>query len=119
MPIGYFMERLFVFSKQFDKKLKELTNWQDIQAQLEIVLLNDPETGDLIEGTHGLRKFRFAYGSKGKSGGLRILYLDVKSTRKIFFIALFSKNEKGNLSKEEVKIIGKEILKIKEDEETR
>lgn len=34
-----------------------------------------PECGDLISGGGGIRKVRFATGGKGKSGGVRIIYL--------------------------------------------
>ena len=43
---------------------------------LQSVLLADPEAGDVVEGTGGLRKLRFgdARRGKGKRGGLRVIY---------------------------------------------
>jgi hypothetical protein len=113
------MECLFVYTSKFDRRLRELKDWPKIQENLESTLLGDPEIGDLIQGTHGLRKFRFAYGDKGKSGGLRILYFDLIVVKRIYMVALFTKNEKENLSKEELNLIGMEILKIKSATEKR
>jgi len=41
-----------------------------------VLLMSDPEAGDVIEGTGGLRKLRFADArwGKGKRGGLRVIY---------------------------------------------
>lgn len=45
-------------------------------AGLQQVLMKNPEAGEVIEGTGGLRKVRFAdaHRGKGKRGGLRIIY---------------------------------------------
>ncbi|MBI5936927.1 MAG: hypothetical protein HY850_03675 [Betaproteobacteria bacterium] len=37
-------------------------------------LATHPKTGDLIEGTGGLRKLRWGRGGQGKSGGVRLIY---------------------------------------------
>lgn len=111
------MQRLFIYTRIFDRKLKDLKNHTEVEMQIENALLGNPEIGDLIEGTHGLRKFRFAYGNRGKSGGIRILYFDLKSVQKIYLIAFFHKNEKENLSKEERNAIGQMILQIKKEAE--
>ena len=113
------MNRLFIYSSIFDRKLKELRNWSKVQEDIEAAILGDPEIGELIQGTHGLRKFRVSYGSKGKSGGLRVLYFDLFSMKKTYMITFFSKNEKENLSKEERNMISKQILKIKEGIESK
>lgn len=41
---------------------------------LQIELLLSPETGDVIQGTGGLRKVRVAAKGKGKKGGVRVIY---------------------------------------------
>lgn len=48
----------------------------DSLSQLQEVLMNHPEAGDLMQGTGGLRKLRFAdrHRGKGKRGGLRVVY---------------------------------------------
>lgn len=57
-----------------------------------------PKAGDLIRGTGGLRKLRWAYGSRGKSGGARVIYYFHSDRTPLYLLTLFGKNEQANLS---------------------
>lgn len=61
----------------------------------------NPGAGDLIPGTGGIRKLRWALPGGGKRGGARAIYLFHNETLPIFLLALYGKNEKANLSKAE------------------
>ena len=61
----------------------------------------DPESGAVLAGTGGIRKLRLAIGSRGKSGGARIVYYFYNRTLPAFLLAGFAKNEKANLTKAE------------------
>ncbi len=54
-----------------------------------------------MEGTGGIKKFRWALEGRGKSGGARIIYLDIVFAAHIYLLTAFPKNEKANLSKAE------------------
>ncbi len=58
-----------------------------------------PKSGDLIEGTGGLRKLRWGRGGRGKSGGVRVIYYYHSELMPLYLITLFAKNEMDNLSK--------------------
>jgi len=60
-----------------------------------------PKTGDLIEGTDGVRKLRWGRGGRGKSGGVRIIYYYHSELMPLCLLTLFAKNEQDNLSKAE------------------
>ena len=60
-----------------------------------------PKTGDLIEGTGGVRKLRWGRGGRGKSGGVRIIYYYHSELMPLYLLTLFAKNEQDNLSKAE------------------
>ncbi len=114
------MERVFVWSITFIDKLNKhfsKNQAQLIEGKIEKELRDDPEAGDLIEGTHGLRKLRVSDGSKGKSGGLRVLYLDIKLIERIYIIAFFPKNVKENLTKSERNFLAQVVLNIKSEAE--
>jgi hypothetical protein len=70
---------------------------------LEDEILLNPIAGKMIQGTGGLRKLRFASpGSRrGKSGGFRVCYVDFTEFGFIFFVAIYTHNEKDNLSSAE------------------
>jgi hypothetical protein len=61
----------------------------------------DPECGEVMRGTGGFRKVRFARAGMGKRGGARVVYIVRREDTPAFLITVFAKNEKGNLSKEE------------------
>ncbi|MFZ3222759.1 MAG: type II toxin-antitoxin system RelE/ParE family toxin [Rugosibacter sp.] len=60
-----------------------------------------PRAGDLIEGTGGVRKLRWARGSRGKSGGVRVIYYVHSEAMPLYLLTLFAKSERANLSKAE------------------
>ncbi len=73
----------------------------------------DPLQGDLLVGTAGLRKVRFAKGGRGKSGGVRVIYYYHRVDRPIYLLEIFGKNEQANLSKAERNALAKVVVEIK------
>lgn len=72
-------------------------------------LASDPTCGVVIPGSNGVRKVRFAFGGRGKSGGARIIYLFGGDGVPVFVLAAFAKNEKTNLSAAERNALGKMV----------
>ena len=69
------MTRLFIYTTPFRNAWKAMgLNDADL-VQLEEILLENPQKGDVIEGTGGARKLRIQIGNHGKSGGGRVIYL--------------------------------------------
>lgn len=60
-----------------------------------------PKAGELMEGTGGVRKLRWARGGRGKSGGVRAIYYFHSEAMPLYLLTLFAKNERANLSKAE------------------
>jgi mRNA-degrading endonuclease RelE of RelBE toxin-antitoxin system len=58
----------------------------------------NPEIGDLIPETGGLRKLRWALPDSGKRGGARVIYFFHNDSVPVFLLAMYGKNEKANLS---------------------
>jgi len=77
-------------------------------------LAENPDQGDIIVGSGGIRKTRLKSASKGKSGGFRVCYLHIDDRLIIFLLFIFSKNEQENLSqveKKELKLLAEAIKK--------
>ncbi len=79
------------------------------------MLLKDPESGPVMEGTGGIRKVRFSVANKGKSGSVRVCYTDFAEYEVIYLITAFEKSDKENLTSEE-KIVLKKLVKSLKDE---
>lgn len=79
---------------------------------LQNAMLKDPEAGDVITGTGGLRKVRHgdATRGKGKRGGLRIIYYWWEPKRQFWLFTLYDKDELDDLSPRE-KAVLKTLLK--------
>ena len=72
-------------------------------------ILKNPKIGSVIRGTGGLRKLRFSFENKGKSGSTRICYVDFLLLETVYLITIYPKNEKDNLTKAECNNIKKMI----------
>ena len=79
------------------EKLLTVAERQDVLSYLAA----HPKSGDLIEGTGGIRKLRWGRGGRGKSGGVRLIYYYHSELMPLYLITLFAKNEQENLSKAE------------------
>jgi len=66
-------------------------------------LVRNPEVGDLIPGAGGIRKLRWkdSRRSKGKRGGLRIIYYCFLSDEEIWLLTLYDKDDAADLTKGE------------------
>lgn len=74
---------------------------EDERTAVIDALAANPKLGELIVGTGGARKFRWAGRGKGKSGGYRIVSYfggDDVDDIPVFLITVFSKGEKANLT---------------------
>jgi hypothetical protein len=60
-----------------------------------------PDVGDVIRGTGGARKIRFAGRGKGKSGGYRVITFYSGPELPVFLLTVFSKGERTDLTKSE------------------
>ena len=87
--------RLATFEKQC--AISGLT--EDDVLAIEITLLDNPTIGDLMKGTGGIRKFRYPLPNTGKSGGVRVIYVDYAYYELNYLIAVFAKDNIGNLTK--------------------
>ncbi len=77
------------------------------QEEIVLTIAADPEAGDLMPGTGGYRKLRYARAGMGKRGGARVIYLYGGEDLPIFLITVYAKSEKGNLSKAEQNALAK------------
>ena len=65
------------------------------------LVATDPRAGDVMEGTGGARKLRFAARGKGKSGGYRVITFFAAQDVPVFLLDVFAKGDKVNLNKAE------------------
>ncbi len=95
------MNREFVELPSFLADWKRLGLKDEQLRELEMMLLTDPKAGAVIEGTGGIRKLRYAFPGRGKSGSARVIYIDFAVHEKTYLLTVYAKNQQDNLTKEE------------------
>jgi len=105
------MKALFVELPPFSRFRAEYLDDEGLRG-LQNALLANPEAGDMIEGTGGLRKLRQGdpRRGKGKRGGLRVIYYWWQSRRQFWLFTLYDKDEMDDLGADERKAL-KAMLK--------
>lgn len=109
------MTREFIFTKPF------LSSWEKMGLddgdlkQLEEILLENPQKGDVIQGTGGARKLRIQLEGRGKSGGGRVIYLDVFEKEKLYLLLAYPKNVQDNLTPSQEKLIKDLVDRLKRE----
>ena len=71
-----------------------------------------PEDGAIMVGTGGVRKSRWGVGSRGKSGGVRVVYYYHNPTMPLFLLTIFAKNERDSLSQHDRNILHEVVTEI-------
>ena len=108
----------FVESKIFSKQIGALRT--EVLINIQSDLVQNPRRGDIVRGTHGVRKARVADpgSARGKSGSYRYLYLYVEHAGRIHLLYLFSKGDQADLSPDQTRIIGALSQQIRRERES-
>lgn len=110
-----YMKAIFIELPSFERHRQSYISDESFR-DLQNELMENPETGDVIEGTGGLRKIRHADArrGKGKRGGLRVIYYWWASGRQFWLYTLYNKDEMDDLTAAQRKLL-KELLKLELD----
>jgi hypothetical protein len=87
--------------------ISEAERWVMIEA-----IASDPTIGDLIVGTGGARKVRFAGRGKGKSGGYRVVFYFGGDDIPVFLLLALSKGDRVNISQSERNALRAELTGV-------
>ena len=88
----------------FTKRVNEILDHDEYRL-FQIQLLQNPDSGSIIQGSGGIRKIRWSGSGREKRGGSRILYFWFNKNYVLLMLFIFKKNEKDDLSKEQLKLL--------------
>jgi hypothetical protein len=103
---------LFVETSIFTAELPRWLSDEEYRG-LQSYLIEHPDAGDLIRGSGGIRKIRWAAKGKGKSGGVRVIYYWAKASEHIYLLALYGKSERSNIDAATLRRIAKQLESMK------
>jgi len=104
--MAYIRSMEFIETKIFTKQITGFLPDEEYKHLQQDLIIN-PEAGDLIRNSGGLRKVRWKLQGKGKSGGIRVIYYWYSKEEQIFMLLAYGKNQKDNLSDKELSILRK------------
>ncbi len=110
------MSMLFIETTAVTKWVKEHLS-DDVYADIQRSLAENPQTGKVMPKCGGLRKVRIADPSRqqGKRGGARVIYLHVPEAARIYLVAAYDKDQKEDLSPAEQKALRALVKKLREE----
>lgn len=72
-------------------------------------LSDNPLAGDVVPGSGGCRKVRWARPGMGKRGGTRVIYFNRLENGLIYLLVIYAKAVRGNIPAHLLKVIKEEI----------
>ena len=99
---------IFIETSKFTKLLSDYLS-DDEYRMLQWHLQEKPDSGDVVRGSGGVRKVRWAPEGKGKSGGVRVIYYWKKSDYEIWMLTIYSKSEQATIPSHILKKIAEAI----------
>ena len=109
------MRRIFVRTSAFVRSWADAGLNEDDFRELENVLLENPDAGAVIPGLNGCRKLRVQLPGRGKSGGARVIYVDIVVREKTFLLLAYPKNVQENLTPEQKRSLSTLVDIIKKE----
>ena len=101
------------FTKQITSLLSD-EEYAGFQSRIAM----HPDLGALIKGGGGIRKVRVAVGSRGKSGGARVIYYWAVRKDVILLLYAYPKNVATDLNPKQVSQLAKVVKEEFSDEKT-
>lgn len=99
MPVVVFLE-----TPVFTRQIKGLVDDEEYRL-LQLHLVVNPDAGNLIPRSGGLRKIRLGVAGRGKRGGARIIYYWIAAKSRIYMLLAYAKNEQEDLTPDQLQTL--------------
>jgi len=88
--------RTVIETEDFQRSASGVWNEGEREEFITWIAAN-PDAGDVIQGTGGLRKVRWKRQGMGKSGGARVIYYHANQEERIWLLIAYAKAKFDNL----------------------
>ena len=95
---------VFIETPVFTQQVRELLSDEAYSAFQWYLALN-PDAGDVIRDTGGLRKVRWSVAGSGKRGGVRVIYFHIAAQAQVRLLLIYRKGVKDDLTAAEKKTL--------------
>ncbi len=83
---------------------------KDERGEFSAWIANNPEAGDVVPGSGGIRKVRWWQKGKGKRGGVRVIYLATPARGLIWLLTIYAKADRENIPTHILKALKEELV---------
>ena len=98
----------FIETRLFTRLVSEYLS-DDEYRELQKALIADPEAGDVVPGSGGVRKLRWRAAGRGKRGGYRVIYFAKVAQGVVWMLTMYPKNVAENIPAHVLRQIRKEV----------
>lgn len=98
----------FVETRLFTRLVLRYLSDQEY-SELQLTLITDPDAGNVIPGSGGVRKLRWRLSGRGKRGGYRVIYFVKRTSRVFWMLTMYPKNVSDYISPEVLRQIRMEV----------
>jgi hypothetical protein len=81
----------------------------DEYRELQTTLIGNPNAGDVVPGSGGVRKLRWRAAGRGKRGGYRVIYFAKMAQGVIWMLTIYPKNVAEDIPAHVLRQIRKEV----------
>ena len=103
------MAVVFVETPVFTRRIQQYMDDAEY-AEMQAFLSDNPDAGNVIRGTGGMRKLRWAGSGRGKRGGLRVIYYWWVAKDRISLLLAYPKNEQDDLTADQLKQLKNQLM---------
>jgi hypothetical protein len=96
----------------FVRQAKDVWDEAGREAFVDFIAQN-PEAGDVIPDTGGVRKIRWARAGTGKRGGARVIYFHHDPDHPLYLLMVYAKARQENLTPDEKRTVRKLAATLK------
>jgi hypothetical protein len=94
---------------QLERRLECGYFTDDEYTALQNAIVANPQAGDVVRGSGGVRKLRWGLAGRGKRGGVRVIYYLRLQQGQVWMLTLYAKNEADSVTGAILKKIKKEL----------
>ena len=98
----------FIETKLFTRLVSEYLSDEEYR-ELQKALMADPEAGNVVPGSGGVRKVRWRAAGRGKRGGYRVIYFAKLAQGVIWMLTMYPKKVAENIPAHVLRQIRKEV----------